>query len=80
MDLKRVPLSLLTDFGEPSPCQQIMQVSAQYYAEPMKDLKLKAPIEVLYRMADVDEPIGQWMTNVPRPGDVAGCLPKRRVK
>ena len=80
MDLKRVPLALLADFGELTPCQQIMQAAAQYYAEPVKELKLKAPIEVLYAMADVDEPIGQWVANVPRPGDIAGCLPKRRVR
>lgn len=65
---------------EKTPCQQVVESAAQYYAQPLKDLKLKAPLEVLYELAETDEPIGQWVANVPRAGDVAACLPKRRVR
>lgn len=72
------PLRLLyiDDFEKPDPCQRILQAALKYYALPISELKLKAPIDVLYAQADADEPIGHWVSNVPRPGDVASCLKK----
>lgn len=68
------------EIQEETPCQRVLSAAAKYYSQPLKDLKLKAPLEVLHELADTDEPIGQWVSNVPRPGDVAGCLPKREKR
>ena len=72
--MKVIPAASLIVFDEPTPCESIMRAAAQYYAEPLKNLKLKAPLPVLYEQSGVEEPIGQWVSGVPRPGDVAGCL------
>ena len=69
---------LIIDDMPINPCVGILQKAAAYYKEPLKDLQLKAPLEAMYAAADVDEVIGQWVSNVPRPGDVAHCLPKRK--
>jgi len=58
-------------------CADIIKKAEVYYKVPLKNLELKAPLEKLYEVADVEEPIGQWIANVPRPGDVAACLPPR---
>lgn len=62
------------------PCNEIMAAAAKYYNKPVKDLKLKKPLEELYRDAKTDEPIGQWVESVPRPGDVAACVGKPKEK
>ena len=69
--MKNYSIMLLDE--EIQPCAEIIKRAEQYYKKPVKDLKLKAPLEKLYLEADTDEPIGQWVTNVPKPGDVAAC-------
>ena len=75
--MSRIRLLDLNIFEEKTPCQRVVESAAQYYAQPLKDLKLKAPLEVLYELAETDQPIGQWVANVPRAGDLAACLPKQ---
>lgn len=69
--------------ADPEPCQDIMNRAKQFYKEPLKDLKLKASIEELYKQSGSEDVIGQWVTTIPKPGEVAGCinkkLPKERV-
>lgn len=74
--MNRYPLIL----EEPTPCQLIMQAAAQYYEQPVANLKLKAPLTELYAASESDKPFGQWVSNVPRPGDVAGCVNKKLPK
>ena len=64
---------LFLDNDPVNQCADIIKKSVVYYKNPPKDIELKAPLEKLYAMADVEEPIGQWVSNVPRPGDVMGC-------
>jgi len=71
----------LLDDAPVDPCVEIRKKAASYYKNPPKDMDLKAPLEKLYEVADVEEPIGIWVANVPRPGDVLGCYkPNGRAK
>lgn len=71
---------LYSEIEQPDPCAVTLAKAAEYYQKPLSALKLKAPLEKLYEVADTDEPIGQWVTSVPRPGDVAGCIRKQQKK
>lgn len=64
--------------AEPEPCAVILRKAAQHYKQPLSDLKLKAPLHVQYAAEEREETLGDFVANVPRPGDVAGCLPPPR--
>lgn len=64
--------------AEPEPCEATLRKAAQHYKQPLSDLKLKAPLHVQYAAEEREETLGDFVANVPRPGDVAGCLPPPR--
>jgi hypothetical protein len=55
-------------------CLDVLAKAKVHYAEPLSDLKLTKPIEQLYRDSGSSLPIGTWMKDVPKPGDVASCI------
>lgn len=71
-----------TDFilAEPDPCEVTLRKAAQHYKQPLSDLKLKAPLHVQYAAEEREETLGDFVANVPRPGDVAGCLPVKKKR
>lgn len=77
--MNRLFLDELID--DPNPCPDIIKKGARYYKEPLPRLELKQPLEQLYEEAETDVPIGHWVAeNVPRPGDLAACLPPPKPK
>lgn len=64
--------------AEPDPCELTLRKAAQHYKQPLSDLKLKAPLHVQYAAEEREETLGDFVANVPRPGDVAMCLGQQK--
>lgn len=60
--------------SDSDPCPSIMAAAQRYYAQPLSNLHLRKPLDVLHKESGSQDPMGQWVTGVPRPGDVAACV------
>lgn len=61
-------------------CHAIIEAARQFYAEPVSSLKYKKPLLEMHRESGSDETYGNWVSSVPKPGDVAACANYRPKK
>lgn len=64
---------------EADPCAEIMDKAETYFKKPLEKLEYKDLPVNMCANRDEDQTLGDCVYNIPRPGDVAGCLKKGKL-